>query len=1605
MKTWWKSRQRKHSRDDRRSGRLKPRFRPWLEPLEERIEPAPVWNSFPVPIPAYGTGGSASGGVNDITAGPDGAVWYTANWTVTPSAGASWVMENFIGRVAPDGSITQFTVPAPAPQTPQYLGSIITGPDGNLWFMNSGLGIPSSHWIGTILTLYRMTPQGQLTAFQVPVIAPVNPESGHNELVDGPDGNMWFVTRGGIGRVTTSGQFTVFYLPPDITADSIIAGSDGNLWFTYDQGSVPNAAPPLPYPFVPTVGVGSITVDGTIRFTDTFPAGTVFPANVGDVSSGSCLGPDGNVWVVTENNSSGPWLLNRITPAGVVTTFNLPLEAADPASGGAYQDVMVGPDGNLWLDSHLRDAGNVLKFWDALTVVNTNGEVLAEYPLSLALPTRGPDGNMYGLANPTSGANLSDAPPYGSIAQLTFPIAGPVTRLEVSASVPNVTVGSPFSITVRAEDPNGVTDTAYQGTVHFLISQDSENNIPADYTFTAQDQGVHTFTGLSFRVSGQREIMVSDAATGVMGATNLITSSGPAVAIALTARADNPQNGCPQAVQVEALDAYGNAATGYTGTVHFTSSDPLAQLPADYTFTASDQGVHSFNVSFGTIGSEQLTVSDGTLSDSNTYVNGPPIFSGDFQATIDTNNVVAGTPFDLTVVAMTYDPPFAANSTTDTAYRGTIHFISDDPRTILPPDYTFTTADRGEHTFSMVVDSVGTQLWVEDLALGRQVTVINGPNQTDLSPGPIAQLQLRAPAQAIAGQPFILSVTATDAYGNIIPYYDWVNFSASETSATLPAAYQFQATDAGVHTFTGLVLNSTGPQTIQVTDPRFGISSSITLDVQAGPAPPPPPTINTFNPAGIVIANIVAGSDGALWGSGGAPALSRITVNGQISVVSIPGPSPTPFITVGPDGNLYVQDYPGVIVFNPVTQAGTYLSQSFPVKAIAGADGNFWGSGRYPSDTEVTRMTPDGTFTEFASGWFNLSFYSTSDLTQGPDGNIWFTYDASFNQSSITGIARITPQGGVTTIPTVYSPPAGGPPGVTPMDRLAVGSDGNLWFFNYDNRVEVIDRMSPDGAITEFPLPTLPPFNIGGPALVSGPDGNLWSFTEAQGSNIPGACDFVRITPSGMVTLYPEPVPEPAGFDTGTVGPDGNLWFSRVVYPSSVLEQIVLPPEGAPASFMVSTSHTTTNAGAPFSVTVRVLDANGMQVVGYRGTVHFSSSDQQAGLPADYTFTAADQGVHTFLGIQLKTAGTQTLSASDSALAINGSLSLSVEPGPASLQLQIAQAVDAYHQFQVTVTVADAFGNRITSYAGTVHFDCADISAILPPDYTFTSADQGVHTFTVVLGTPGMQFLTVSDTSGQFPGTTIPIAVNPGTASIIVTAPSTVGIDQLFTFTVKVVDGSGNVMTDYRGVMNFSSFVTANNVQWTNSPAGLVYGRFTAADAGVHTFSISLNTGNAEGGINLKAPNIDEIDVTDANNGSLKGSTLITVAPISVPSWIHNYPFGNGSVSDVVTGSDGAMWGVAPTSVNIGFSPETIYRVTPDGSSTNFLATRTNGFVPTAYAFGPDGNLWIENYDEIAPYPAYMTRVTPQGGVTNFPINGVSGSMVAGPDGDLTPKY
>lgn len=75
-----------------------------------------------------------------------------------------------------------------------------------------------------------------------------------------------------------------------------------------------------------------------------------------------------------------------------------------------------------------------------------------------------------------------------------------------------------------------------------------------------------------------------------------------------------------------------------------------------------------------------------------------------------------------------------------------------------------------------------------------------------------------------------------------------------------------------------------------------------------------------------------------------------------------------------------------------------------------------------------------------------------------------------------------------------------------------------------------------------------------------------------------------------------------------------------------------------------------TPANAAFSVTVTVKNGNGTTATAYGGTVHFTSSDGSATLPAAYMFVPGDNGSHTFTGVVLRTAGSQTITVADAVM-------------------------------------------------------------------------------------------------------------------------------------------------------------------------------------------------------------------------------------------------------------------------------------------------------------------------------------------------------------------
>jgi hypothetical protein len=105
----------------------------------------------------------------------------------------------------------------------------------------------------------------------------------------------------------------------------------------------------------------------------------------------------------------------------------------------------------------------------------------------------------------------------------------------------------------------------------------------------------YTLTATAVALTG-----TSDAITVIPADANRFAVTAPAAAT----------TGTPLNFTLTARDPFANIATGYSGHVHFTSSDLGATLPADATLT-SGQG--TFSVTFKTAGSQTITATD-TLS-------------------------------------------------------------------------------------------------------------------------------------------------------------------------------------------------------------------------------------------------------------------------------------------------------------------------------------------------------------------------------------------------------------------------------------------------------------------------------------------------------------------------------------------------------------------------------------------------------------------------------------------------------------------------------------------------------------------------------------------------------------------------------------------------------------------------------------------------------------------------------------------------------------------------------------------------------------------------------------------------------------------------------
>jgi hypothetical protein len=254
------------------------------------------------------------------------------------------------------------------------------------------------------------------------------------------------------------------------------------------------------------------------------------------------------------------------------------------------------------------------------------------------------------------------------------------------------------------------------------------------------------------------------------------------------------------------------------------------------------------------------------------------------------------------------------------------------------------------------------------------------------------------------------------------------------------------------------------------------------------------------------------------------------------------------------------------------------------------------------------------------------------------------------------------------------------------------------------------------------------------------------AFQGASNYTVPRAGDYsgISVDPSNGLTFWAANEYKGASFSTWNTG----------------LASFDVASVATATHFSIVPLTDPVTAGTAFSATVTALDASNNVVPDYQGTVHFTSTDPQVtsgnGLPADYAFTAADSGVHTF-SITLLTAGSQTTAVSDTADGtITGSAVDNVLPGQAvAFQVGAPATATAGVPFDFTVTAVDPYGNTDPTYTGTVAFSTQDPAGTFnPTGYTFGPGDLGSATFSqgATLNSAGTWDVTATDTTSGFTG-------------------------------------------------------------------------------------------------------------------------------------------------------------------------------------------------------------------------------------------------------------
>ncbi|RKH32821.1 hypothetical protein D7Y13_07640 [Corallococcus praedator] len=658
----------------------------------------------------------------------------------------------------------------------------------------------------------------------------------------------------------------------------------------------------------------------------------------------------------------------------------------------------------------------------------------------------------------------------------------------------------------------------------------------------------------------------------------------------------------------------------------------------------------------------------------------------------------------------------------------------------------------------------------------------------------------------VAGVAQDLQVTVQDAYFNTVTdYTGTVTLTSTDSAATLPAAHAYTAADQGQHTFAGITFRTAGSQRLMIDDGTSAIAFTLPVDVVAGP---PALLVFTEQPTRVSTRESL-----------GTVRVQLKDAFGNVARVGAPTVKlslPQAGFTLS--GTLEAEPVEGVATFTTLSVAGhgtTHL--------VAFADGLPDASS---ADINVVDDVPPAkpVLTQTAATETGLTVQWTGVGDDGTEGALTsqelryatapITTDADFAAGTLVAIGSPVPPGSVQS---------------ATLTGLAAGATYHVALKATDNqgnstRSDSLAVSTADPQVTQLAFAQQPADGTAGTALAE----VRVALQDARGDVVPTATTAVTLTLVGQpsfAAVTVEAVNGVATFQGLRVDTADTFKFIATAGSLSQTSNAFTVRAGAAAELVLSNFNDPIDAGSAVEFSVALTDAFGNLVRDYTGTVHFTSTDAQAVLPPDATFTAADQGQKLFTGLVFKTAGTQSLTATDTATpALTATVDADVRSTSAVSFQVIAEAGPfvAGSSLSYELVARDTYGNVAKDYASTVTFTSSDGQAVLPGAYTFTLVDEGRHTFSVELFTAGAQEVVAQDVvdgalKGSHTYSIVPAAID---TLVFISAPTMGSVRQaLADVQVALRDAYGNdvndIPTDVTLALAGGSFSQANPTSTT----------------------------------------------------------------------------------------------------------------------------------------------------------------------------------------------